>query len=103
MPRYASPRKFRCRVQLWSWSAGITANGTTRTIQVMVASSDSANGASAGAIADDACALHLPVAWRVVHHRVVLRAAGVPHRHAVGLSPGTHLDLPDECLADKVN
>src|SRR5437762_8017256 len=102
MPRYASPRKFCCRVQLWSSSAGMPANGTTRTIQVMVASSDSANGASVGAIADDARALHLPVARRVVHHSIVLGAAVVPHRHTVGLPTKAHLELRNQYLADQI-
>src|SRR6267142_5273897 len=57
--------------------------------------------ASEGLVADDARALHLPVAGRVVHHGVVLRRAVVPDRHAVGLPAPAHLVLGDERLGHK--
>src|SRR5580765_6665868 len=53
-------------------------------------------------VADDSGAFHLPMARRVVHHRVVLRAAVVPERHAVGLPAEAHLELRDVSLADQV-
>src|SRR6185503_14051706 len=53
-------------------------------------------------IADDAGALHLAMAGRIVHHRVMLRAAVVPHRHAVRPPPEAHLVLGYERLADEI-
>src|SRR5690348_1879690 len=57
---------------------------------------------SEGRVADDAGALHLSVARRVVHHRVVLRRTVVPHRDVVRLPAPAHLVLGDERLADEV-
>src|SRR6185369_3698540 len=57
---------------------------------------------SVGAVADDAGALHLSVARRVVHDRVVLRRAVVPERDAVLLPPEAHLELRDVGLAHEV-
>src|SRR6478735_3856068 len=53
-------------------------------------------------VADDARALHLAMAGRVVHDGVVLGRAVVPHRHAVRLPAEAHLELGDVGLADEV-
>src|SRR5678815_1091580 len=59
-------------------------------------------GASERQVADDAGAFHLAMAGRVVHHRVVLGRAVVPHGHAVRLPAEANLVLGDERLADQV-
>ena len=48
-----------------------------------------------GHVADDAGAFHLAMAGRVVHDRVVLGAAVVPDRDAVGLPAPAHLVFGD--------
>src|SRR5215213_5843859 len=53
-------------------------------------------------VADDAGAFHLPVARRVVHHRVMLGAAVVPHGHRVRLPAPAHLVFGDLRLAEQV-
>ena len=52
--------------------------------------------------ADDSGTFHLSVAGRVVHHRVMLGAAVVPERHAVGLPAEAHLAFGHRGLADQV-
>src|SRR5437588_6222650 len=53
-------------------------------------------------VTDDAGALHLSVARRVVHDRVVLGRTVVPHRHAVRLPAEAHLVFRDVRLGDQV-
>src|SRR6516165_6001325 len=58
--------------------------------------------ASEGRVAGDAGALHLAVAGRVVHDRVVLSAPIVPEGDAVGLPAEAHLVFWDLRLADQI-
>src|SRR6516162_10927284 len=58
--------------------------------------------ASEGRVADDAGALHLAVAGRVIHDRIVLCGAVVPEGDAVRLPPPAHLVFGDLRLADQV-
>src|SRR6185369_13764271 len=55
-----------------------------------------------GAVTHDCGALHLSVAWRVIHDRVVLRGAVVPEGHAVGPPAPTHLVFGNERLAHEI-
>src|SRR5436309_12186971 len=53
-------------------------------------------------VADDAGALHLAMARRIVHDRIVLGSPVIPYRHAVFLPAPADLILWNVSLADQV-
>src|SRR6186713_2972065 len=85
----------------FSWFSG-KSEPSRKFMAVLCVGIGAGGAGSEGGVANDAGALHLAVARRVVHHRVVLGRAVVPEGEGVLRPAEAHLVLGNGCLADEV-